>query len=125
MIKLIFTSGFLTINFIQFAKSKALKLLPIIKEWKFYNSFCNSIDSRFSLFYLKKKAFKSFNKESRQDLYSSKILLDKVFDLNLSEDKEAFPFYSHLVFCSDLYSEQVIVKSSFCIHCGLGANSLF
>lgn len=88
----------------------------MIKEWKFYNRFCNSSDSRFSLFFLQKRIFKVFSKESKQDLYSSKIMLDKSFSL----EKNLFPsstylgfYYSHISFC------YLFNNASFCIHCGM------
>lgn len=52
------------------AKIKAIKIAPIVRDWKFYNKFCNARHSRVSLFYIQKRAFKVFNKESKQDFYS-------------------------------------------------------
>lgn len=119
---------------------KAAKLAPIVREWKVYNKFCCSESSRLSLFYLKKKAFKIFNKESKQDSYSAKKLLDKVFSNNLKSEKcffeidiEKSPYYGHFVFNFCFKNTFFTKKSysvkfekllffdsfSFCIHCGL------
>ena len=47
--------------------------------------------SKFSLFFVQKRAFKVFNKESKQDSYSTKKLLKKCFAFtnNDLEDKIA------------------------------------
>jgi RNA-directed DNA polymerase len=107
---------------------KASKLSPIIKEWKIYNRFCSINTPRFSLFYLKKRAFQIFNKESKQDSYSAKKLLQKSFINVLNSDKhfleletEKCPYYGHLAFLfkvekKDFFSNN---SSQFCIHCGL------
>ena len=80
-------------------------------------------EARFSLFFLKKKAFKSFLKESKQDLYSSKNLLDKAFSFNIDEKEKInenyFNYsYSHVTFCSNPNK----LKLFFCIHCGMVVN---
>jgi hypothetical protein len=47
--------------------------------------------SRFSLFFVKKRAFKVFKKEAKQDLYSSKTLLNTIFsDVNVFDKNEFF-----------------------------------
>lgn len=107
---------------------KASKLSVLVKEWRIYNKFCSLTNPRLSLFYLKKRAFKIFNKESRQDSYSSKKLLEKsfpkVFDFDrhfLDIQKEKSPYFGHLVFDYDLLFRHSLTLSSklFCIHCGL------
>nr|YP_009538639.1 ycf13 [Phacus pleuronectes]AYQ93669.1 ycf13 [Phacus pleuronectes] len=110
------------------ANVKCLKLFPIIREWKYYHQFCNLRDFRISLFQLKKKAFKIFNKESKQDSYSTRRLLNKSFSLNSSFNhlkvNSEFSLYGiHISFCIDfnkrvkynLYSNTF----KFCIHCGM------
>lgn len=114
---------------------KSLKLFPIIKEWRYYNRFCSASSLRFSLFYMKKRAFKIFNKESRQDLYSVKRLLKKSFgndadfSQSFSETYRNKSLYSgHFVFFSsfNLRSQSNFTINSsfspytpFCFHCGL------
>lgn len=119
---------------------KALKLFPIVKEWKIYNKFCSLSDSRFSLFHIKKRAFKIFNKESKQDSYSVKKLLDKSFCSSLKFIKsdieveiEKSPYYGHNIFNYAFkfnpVSKRILSTSSkkkalfyfnlVCIHCGL------
>lgn len=111
---------------------KASKVSPIIKEWRMYNKFCSMNTYRFSLFHLKKRAFQIFNKESKQDRYSAKKLLEKAFINVLNCDKhfleletEKSPYYGHLTFFfkfknKDFFSNNSVCNSSqFCIHCGL------
>nr|YP_009541083.1 ycf13 [Lepocinclis steinii]AYQ93599.1 ycf13 [Lepocinclis steinii] len=108
------------------AKAKVAKLFPIIQEWNSYNKFCDLKSSYFSLFFLKKRAFKSFKKESKQDLYSSKILLNRAFNSKLF-NRSGMDFslpscnYSHLIFCSNFLNNQVKLNFSICIHCGMSA----
>lgn len=81
--------------------------------------FCDSSSPRLSLFFLKKKAFKAFVKESNQDLYSSKLLLDKAFDFRLESDFSTF-CSSHLFFCSSLtLKHSAKLNFTYCIHCGM------
>lgn len=116
---------------------KASKLSFLVKEWRVYNRFCSLSSNRLSLFYLKKRAFKIFNKEAKQDFYSSKKLLEKSFlsilavGKNFLEiEKEKSPYFGHLVFDYYLIFNKIFVLKSFsfkpglfCIHCGL--NSFF
>nr|YP_010700322.1 group II intron reverse transcriptase/maturase mat1 [Flexiglena variabilis]WCH63520.1 group II intron reverse transcriptase/maturase mat1 [Flexiglena variabilis] len=108
------------------AKVKVAKLSPIIREWKNYYKFCNLEDSRFSLFLIQKKAFKVFNKESKQDIYSVQKLLSKslfsfkVFDPDLIDSL----YYGHLIFNSKYFftkSKRRVSRFtfSFCIYCGI------
>nr|AYQ93420.1 ycf13 [Lepocinclis tripteris] len=100
---------------------KTAKIFPLIQEWKFYNTFCDENSFRTSLFFLRKKAFKVFKDEFKQDKYSSKLLLNKsFFKLPLKDDVFISRFispYDHLFF---LYNKNT--NSSFCIHCGINAN---
>lgn len=113
---------------------KASKLYPIIKEWKLYHKYSNLIGSKYSLFFIKKRAFKSFNSESKQDFYSSKKLLDKCFsvskfvDENFQDSKiTSSPFYGHITFWVDLTFFSDLSKTPyslgahncFCTHCGM------
>jgi RNA-directed DNA polymerase len=105
---------------------KANKLYPIIKEWKTYHKFSDLISSRLSLFFIKKRAFKAFNSESKQDFYSSKRLIDKCFSAVVIEDDNSLnldilnsPFSGHMTFCFD--SPTKFFYNYFCIHCGMKA----
>jgi RNA-directed DNA polymerase len=61
------------------AKVKAEKLAPIVRGWRNYHRFCKMDGARNSLFYIQHRAFKVFNKETKQNRYTSKSLLDKAF----------------------------------------------
>jgi RNA-directed DNA polymerase len=61
------------------AKVKAEKLAPIVRGWRKYHRFCKMNGSRNSLYHTQYRAFKVFNKESKQDRYACKKLLDKAF----------------------------------------------
>lgn len=103
---------------------KVQKLSPIIREWKYYHKFSSFQSSQFKLFSIKRRTLNIFNKESKQDFYSSKRLVDKCFfyssileDSIFEKETHKFaPFSGHLIFCID--SSQY-----FCIHCGV--NLLF
>jgi len=61
------------------AKVKAEKLAPIVRGWRNYHKNCKMDGSRNSLYFIQKRAFKVFNKESKQNRHTSKTLLDKAF----------------------------------------------
>jgi len=61
------------------AKVKAEKLAPIVRGWRNYHRFCKMDDSRNSLYHIQFRTYKVFNKETKQDRYSCKKLLDKAF----------------------------------------------
>ncbi|MCU0548498.1 MAG: reverse transcriptase domain-containing protein [Leptolyngbya sp. Prado105] len=61
------------------ATTKAEKLAPVVRGWRNYHRYCKMSGSRFSLYHTQNRAFKVFNKESGQDYYSSKKLLEKAF----------------------------------------------
>ncbi len=61
------------------AKVKAEKLAPIVRGWRNYHRYCKRDGSRFSLYHIQKRAFKVFNKETKQNRHTSKKLLDKAF----------------------------------------------
>ncbi len=70
------------------SKVKAVKLAPIVRGWRNYHKFCKMNGSRFSLYHIETRAFKVFNKETLQNRYSSKQLLDKAFpSVSYSENK--------------------------------------
>jgi group II intron reverse transcriptase/maturase len=61
------------------ATTKAEKLAPVVRGWRNYHRFCKMDGSRNSLFHIKTRAFRVFNKETKQNRYTSKKLLDKAF----------------------------------------------
>ena len=61
------------------AKVKAEKLAPIVRGWRNYHRHCKMNGSRNSLYFIQNRAFKVFNKETKQNRHTSKILLDKAF----------------------------------------------
>jgi RNA-directed DNA polymerase len=70
------------------ATTKAEKLAPVVRGWRNYHKFCKMDGSRNSLYHIKKRAYTVFNKETKQDRYSSKKLLDKAFPtVSYSENK--------------------------------------
>lgn len=89
--------------------------------------------SRFSLFFMQKRAFKVFNKEAKQDRYSTKRLLEKSFfllkpSLKMSVDLQVkrSPYYGHMSFFIDYVDfnsksdyKKTFAYNCFCIHCGM------
>ncbi|WP_293149993.1 MULTISPECIES: reverse transcriptase domain-containing protein [unclassified Microcoleus] len=61
------------------ATVKAEKLAPVVRGWRNYHRYCKLEGSRLSLWFIQNRAFKVFNKESKQSRYTSKKLLDKAF----------------------------------------------
>jgi RNA-directed DNA polymerase len=61
------------------ATTKAMKLAPVVRGWRNYHKFCKMDGSRNSLYHIEKRAYTVFNKETKQNRYSSKKLLDKAF----------------------------------------------
>ncbi|BAY89698.1 MULTISPECIES: group II intron reverse transcriptase/maturase [unclassified Tolypothrix] len=70
------------------ATTKAEKLAPVVRGWRNYHKFCKMSGSRNSLYHIETRAYKVFNKETKQNRYSSKKLLDKAFPaISYSENK--------------------------------------
>ena len=70
------------------ANVKAQKLAPIVRGWRNYHKFCKMNGSRNSLYHIQNRACKVFNKETKQNRYTSKALLDKAFpSVPYSENK--------------------------------------
>jgi RNA-directed DNA polymerase len=61
------------------ATIKAEKLAAVVRGWRQYHKYCKLDGARNSLFFIKTRAYKVFNKETRQNRYTSKSLLDKAF----------------------------------------------
>lgn len=111
---------------------KAIKISPLIKEWNLYHRFSLLKGPRFSLFYLKKKCLKAFLKETKNDFYSSKKLMDQSFSSIDSSDVKVFenkhyisPYSGHSLFWfSRAVNKNTLsyLKSNshyFCVHCGV------
>ena len=70
------------------AKVKATKLAPLVRGWRNYHRYCKMDGNRNSLSSIRKRAFKVFNKEKKQNRYTSKQLLNKAFpSVPYSENK--------------------------------------
>ncbi len=78
---------------------KAKKLAPIVRGWRNYHRYCKMDGARNSLYFIQNRAFKVFNKEKKQNRYSSKKLLDQAFPtvsysenkfVNVKEEKSPF-----------------------------------
>ncbi|MCE2696938.1 MAG: reverse transcriptase N-terminal domain-containing protein [Anabaena sp. 49633_E8] len=81
-------SQFLANNSNYGATTKAEKLAPVVRGWRNYHRFCKMGESRNSLYHIQNRAFKVFNKETKQNRYTSKQLLDKAFpSVPYSENK--------------------------------------
>jgi group II intron reverse transcriptase/maturase len=61
------------------ATVKASKLAPVVRGWRQYHKHCKMDGSRNSLYYIESRAYTVFNKETKQNRYTSKKLLDIAF----------------------------------------------
>lgn len=61
------------------ATVKAKKLAPVVRGWRNYHRYCKMDGSRNSLVHIETRAFRVFNKETKQSRESSKKLLDIAF----------------------------------------------
>jgi RNA-directed DNA polymerase len=61
------------------AKVKATKLAPLVRGWRNYHRYCKMDGAKNSLYFIQHRTFKVFNKETKQNRYTSKELLDKAF----------------------------------------------
>jgi RNA-directed DNA polymerase len=120
------------------AIEKARKLAPIIRGWRQYHKFCKMNGSRHSLSSLRLRTFRVFNKETKQDRYSSKKLLEKAFPaVSYSENRHIkvqgtkSPYDGDLVYWSERNSKLYSGKTSKllrkqdhkCGYCGLRLTS--
>ena len=113
---------------------KAKKLAPIVRGWRNYHKYCKMDGAKNSLYYTELRAFKVFNKEAKNDRYSSKTLLDKAFPsvsysenrhVNVKGDKS--PFDGDFIYWSKRQSRLYVGKTSQmlkkqnheCGHCGM------
>jgi Restriction endonuclease len=120
------------------AEIKAQKLAPIIRGWRNYHRHCCMSGSRFSLWAMHHRAYKVFNKESRQNRENSEKLIRKAFpEVGYSENRhicvagERSPFDGNLVYWSKrnskLYDGETVKalkrQNHTCGYCGLKALS--
>ena len=113
---------------------KAEKLAPIVRGWRQYHKFCKMDGSRNSLYHIQYRTFKVFNKETNQNRYTSKSLLDKAFPtVSYSENKhinvkgEKSPYDGDVAYWSErkskLYdgitSKAIKKQNHTCAACGL------
>lgn len=91
---------------------KAKKLAPIVRGWRNYHRYCKMDGSRNSLYFIQNRAFKVFNKEQKQNRYSSKKLLNQAFPaVPYSENKfvkvkgDKSPYDGDLVYWSQRNSK--------------------
>jgi RNA-directed DNA polymerase len=61
------------------ATIKAEKLAPVVRGWRNYHRYCKMDGARNSLWYLNYRAWKAFNKETKQDRCSTTKLVEKAF----------------------------------------------
>jgi group II intron reverse transcriptase/maturase len=116
------------------SSAKAEKLAPLVRGWRNYHRSCKMKGSRNSLYFIQKRAFQVFNKETKNDRYSSKKLVDKAFpSVPHSENKYILvkgnksPFDGDLTYWSKrnskLYdgatSKALQRQNHSCGHCGL------
>jgi group II intron reverse transcriptase/maturase len=116
------------------ATTKAEKLAPVVRGWRNYHRFCKMDGSRNSLFHIETRAFRVFNKEAKQNRYTSKQLLDKAFpSVPYSEGKhimvkgEKSPYDGDLSYWSkrnsklyDNHTSKALKRQNHkCGHCGL------
>ncbi len=116
------------------AREKAEKLAPLVRGWRNYHRYCKLDGSRFSLYHIQHRAFRVFNKETKQNRYTSKQLLDKAFPaIPYSENKHIkvkggkSPFDGDIIYWSErnskLYdgatSQALKRQNHACGYCGL------
>ena len=116
------------------ATVKAEKLASVVRGWRNYHKNCKMNGSRNSLYFIQNRAKKVFNKEAKQNRYTSKILLDKAFpSVSYSENKhinvqgEKSPYDGDISYWSErnskLYdgvtSKAIKKQSRKCVACGL------
>ena len=116
------------------ATVKAQKLSPVVRGWRNYHKFCKMDGSRNSLCHIQSRTYTVFNKETNQNRYSSKKLLDIAFPaVPYSESKhvsvkgEKSPYDGDIAYWSErnskLYdsetSKALKRQNQTCGHCGL------
>jgi RNA-directed DNA polymerase len=120
------------------SKVKAEKLAPIVRGWRNYHKFCKMDGSRFSLWRIRDRAWKVFNKESKLTKESTTKLIEKAFPaVPYSENKHVnvegkkSPYDGDLTYWSErnskLYdgetSKALKKQNHTCGYCGLKCTS--
>lgn len=120
------------------ATEKAKRLAPVVRGWRNYHRFCKMDGTRFSLYYIQNRAFKVFNKEAKQNRYTSKKLSDRAFPtVPYSENKHInvkgnkSPYDGDLTYWSERNSKlydgttsKVLKRQNHsCARCGLKTTS--
>jgi RNA-directed DNA polymerase len=116
------------------ATVKAEKLAYLVRGWRNYHKYCKMDGSRNSLYFIQKRAYTVFNKEIRQNRYTSKRLLNKAFPaIPHSENKyinvkgKKSPYDGDITYWSernsklyDGHTSKVLKRQSHsCTSCGL------
>ena len=116
------------------AAAKAKKLAPIVRGWRNYHRYCKMDGARNSLYFLQNRAVKVFNKEKKQNRFTSKKLLNQAFPpIPYSENRfvnvkgEKSPYDGDLTYWSQrnskLYdghtSKALKRQNHTCVACGL------
>jgi RNA-directed DNA polymerase len=116
------------------ATIKAEKLAPVVRGWRNYHKYCKMDGSRNSLYFIQNRTYTVFNKETKQNRHTCKILLDKAFPtVSHSENRhinvkgEKSPFDGDISYWSErnskLYdgfnSKALKRQSHSCSSCGL------
>ena len=116
------------------ATVKAEKLAPVVRGWRNYHKYCKMDGARNSLWFISHRAFKVFNKESKQDKDSAINSVKKAFPtVSFSENKhinvkgEKSPYDGDISYWSErkskLYdggtSKAIKKQSRKCVACGL------
>lgn len=117
---------------------KAKKLAPIVRGWRNYHRYCKMDGARNSLYFIQHRAFKVFNRETKQNRYTSKKLLDQAFpSVSYSENKfvnvkgNKSPYDGDLTYWSErnsklyngLTSKVLKRQHHSCVACGLKLTS--
>ncbi len=120
------------------ARVKATKLAPLVRGWRNYHRYCKMDGSRFSLWRINNRAFKTFNKEKKLNRYTATELIKKAFPavpysenrhVNVKGNKS--PYDGDLVYWSQRNSKLYDNHTSKCLkrqdhscgHCGLKLTS--
>ena len=70
------------------ATVKTIKLAPVVRGWRNYHRYCKMDGDKNSLNSIRKRAYKVFNKEEKQNRYTCKKLLKQAFPtVSYSENK--------------------------------------
>ena len=116
------------------ATEKAKTLAPVVRGWRNYHRHCKMDGRKLSLYHTQNRAYKVFNKETKQNRHSAKGLLNKAFPaVPYSENKhinvkgEKSPYDGDIAYWSErnskLYdgetSKALKRQSHKCGQCGL------